>query len=307
MKLLEIGFDVVKLKKQLEEQIKVCKIENKLELINLKFEDCYLSTLIPSCYGGKAYEELLRIFKVEFEDIDTMEVFEDIISKIEQEINELIKDLNEFLKVSINCEDGICLHLYPYYVSESFENWQIKEINNIICENNLNSSFGNYRGKNFLLLQDTPEELEKFGIVVDDIGVEYGFSDEYTSCSNCGNIIRTSPDSYSWTQDYYVGDCEILCNTCLNDNIENIIVTYHDDYKRALTHDMISENKLIELGYVKLNNEEYESGWYNHNDDPEKIAKNLWKNKYYNSVFYISNDEQFRTNFDVYYLPENKE
>src|SRR5690606_1381543 len=52
---------------------------------------------------------------------------------------------------------------------------------------------------------------EKF--YLDDVlGVEVVFSDEYTTCSDCHSVIRTSPDSYSWQPDFMVGDGFIACN-----------------------------------------------------------------------------------------------
>lgn len=49
--------------------------------------------------------------------------------------------------------------------------------------------------------------------------VEWGFDDEYRICDNCQDqVLRTSPDSYGWTPDYYTdSDGYIYCKACCDD------------------------------------------------------------------------------------------
>lgn len=61
-------------------------------------------------------------------------------------------------------------------------------------------------------------DIKWYNVVESVLGCEWGFSDEYTICNDCGNIICTSPDNYHWQPNFYVGDGLIVCNRCFNDN-----------------------------------------------------------------------------------------
>lgn len=64
--------------------------------------------------------------------------------------------------------------------------------------------------------------------IKDEIGeIEWGFDDEYSTCDSCGDVLRTSPDSYDWTPEYYeTENGERFCEECSqkysNDAIEEI-------------------------------------------------------------------------------------
>jgi hypothetical protein len=137
---------------------------------------------------------------------------------------------------------------------------------------------------------------EKF--YVDEVlEVEIVFSDEYTTCSDCHKIIRTSPNSYHWQPDFYMGDGFIVCNKCFNeqeDYQEAYIEDKINDPKTAI-NGLVSEEQLEQLGFERIN-EEYESGWYHKEDNPEEIYDKL-SDKYEEIVFFINNVEQFRINF----------
>jgi|SRR5690606_26542128 len=142
--------------------------------------------------------------------------------------------------------------------------------------------------------------IKWYNIVESALGCEWGFSDEYTTCDDCGNIIRTSPDSYHWQPDFYIGDGFIVCNRCFNDSED-----YQEEYladkinnPKQAVNGLMTEEQIKELGFKKLNSE-YEYGWYNVNHDPEKIYEALSKN-FEEVLFYINNVEQFRVNFIVF-------
>lgn len=147
-------------------------------------------------------------------------------------------------------------------------------------------------------------ELEDEQIYVDEVlEVEVVFSDEYTTCSDCGKIIRTSPDSYHWQPDYYFGDGFIACNQCFNDNEdyqEAYIEDKINDPKQAI-NGLVTEEQIEELGFVKFNAEEsYENGWYEgQTDNPEEIYDAL-SQKFEEVVFLISGVGQFDIHFDAF-------
>lgn len=142
--------------------------------------------------------------------------------------------------------------------------------------------------------------IKWYNIVESALGCEWGFSDEYTTCDDCDNIIRTSPNSYHWQPDFYIGDGFIVCNRCFNDNEyyqEEYLADKINNPKQAV-NGLMTEEQIKELGFKKLNSE-YEYGWYNVNHDPEKIYEALSKN-FEEVLFYINNVEQFRVNFIVF-------
>lgn len=147
------------------------------------------------------------------------------------------------------------------------------------------------------LVDDEGEyEIEKL------LEITFVFSDEYDTCSDCGNVIRTSADSYHWQPDFYLGDCFLACNKCFNDN---------EDYQEAYIEEkinspknaingLISEEQLEKLGFEKWNKNSYESGLhYGQNDNPENIYEEL-SDKYEEIVFFVDGVGQFDTHFSVW-------
>lgn len=58
---------------------------------------------------------------------------------------------------------------------------------------------------------------------------KWGFDDEYTQCAHCYNVIRTSPDSYCWTPDFWLDEAEgeYVCGDCTREH-------FPDEYIEAL-------------------------------------------------------------------------
>src|SRR5512138_3285342 len=135
-----------------------------------------------------------------------------------------------------------------------------KEFNKKDLTNNI---FSNYEDKPFIIIDDhdsadiIDKKLEKFASKLDfnkydDI---YGFSDEYTICSECGNVIRTSSTCYGWFPNYLEFECDIICNDCIDDSIINDYIEtelINNDLK-ALNLSQITDQTLEELGYIKIN------------------------------------------------------
>lgn len=128
------------------------------------------------------------------------------------------------------------------------------------------------------------------------------FSDEYTTCDDCGRVVRTSPDSYHWQPSFYVGDGYVVCEKCFNSN-EN----YQEDYLQDKINDpknaingLISEEDLEELGFERINSDSFESGWHEgQNDNPSVIFDEV-KDRYEEIVFMIDSVSQFDLRFSVW-------
>ena len=114
-----------------------------------------------------------------------------------------------------------------------------------------------------------PPYLVPNGLIDLDAICESGFSDEYTTCSDCNVLIRTSPDHYEWQARYDISpNGEIYCPDCID----------ADEYIDA----RVNRNILVNVNLVNPADhgfakepEEYESGLHPHmDDDPlEQIDK----------------------------------
>lgn len=60
-------------------------------------------------------------------------------------------------------------------------------------------------------LQDVPA----YGDLIDH-ALEWGYSDEYSSCSNCGAAIETNPSHMWWKPQYHLTDGAIYCKECVD-------------------------------------------------------------------------------------------
>lgn len=127
----------------------------------------------------------------------------------------------------------------------------------------------------------------------------WGFSDEYAVCDDCGTVIRTSPDSYSWKPDFWVSDGEIRCGDCVRDNPADYIASLLDNPESANT--ILSDDELKENGFAKVNPDSYENGWYDKQDEPKDILATAQdKEPDSEFLFSVSGEGQFYTKFDLW-------
>jgi len=159
---------------------------------------------------------------------------------------------------------------------------------------------GKLNNEEFIIVEAYGDKEDRYVNIMDQQSIEYGYSDEYTFCSDCGNIIRTSPNSYSWQPDYYIGDGFIVCNECFNQE------GYQQDYIETLINEctrvnqLLTDDQLLEIGYTQINRDSYENGWHEGQNDDPKIIYNSLTDKYNNIVFSLSEQSQFYVRFDVY-------
>lgn len=143
---------------------------------------------------------------------------------------------------------------------------------------------------------------------IDPIGLDdfedldWGFSDEYDVCCHCGTeVIRTSPDSYSWTPPLFV-DCEgYVCPTCAPEFTDYVKDSYKNEAK-SIPDDFSTED----MGLVKVNSESFENGLYGGQcDEPKPIIEAL--NNEDIDVWFKVYPGQFDVSFDVYVESDNLE
>src|SRR5438045_3021442 len=68
----------------------------------------------------------------------------------------------------------------------------------------------------FETLDDTPARVAN---LLDKIGVELEWSDEWAVCDDCGKIVRTKPDSYGWKGSFWQDDDgSTHCHECVTES-----------------------------------------------------------------------------------------
>lgn len=174
-----------------------------------------------------------------------------------------------------------------------------------------NTTQGTYEEKDFLIVTGW-KEVEEINIMLDNYmdqnwdayqiesiynSDSWGFGDEYSTCSNCNGIIKTSPDYYGSPIQYMSFECAILCRECLT--IEEILPEYVNNPLKCVPSNLFNEYDFEIEGFKKLNEESYERGLHpGQNDDPKTIIKEFEK-QYTEIIFLLTETSQFYIKFDV--------
>jgi hypothetical protein len=131
---------------------------------------------------------------------------------------------------------------------------------------------------------------------LDDV-IEWGFSDEHITCSNCHKAIATTPSYYGHKPRYAIVNDECLCGDCIvNDFEEEYLETTINNPTKAINTAIISEDRLEELGWKKLS-KTYNAGIREgNNDDPKKVF-NRYKNRIMSDLLFTYESGQFDLDF----------
>jgi hypothetical protein len=150
------------------------------------------------------------------------------------------------------------------------------------------------RCREYINDEDAPDyQIER------EFDCELVFDDEYTTCNDCGGIIRTSPDSYHWMPDYHIGDGYIVCNQCFNDNEdyqEEYINDKINNYQNA--NQLLSNEQIEALGFKRVGEHEYMMG-EDTTDTPKRLYYAL-EEQYEDILFSIDGVGQFNTDYSVW-------
>ena len=129
----------------------------------------------------------------------------------------------------------------------------------------------------------------------------WGFSDEHEVCDCCNKAFPTR-DSIE-DLPYWIPEegGVIYCPDCVERE-------YAEDYAEERLNNprkanqILSREKLTQLGFCKVNDCEYENGWYGTMDDPKEIlAKAIEEDNTKDYLFSISShNNPFATFFDLY-------
>lgn len=145
--------------------------------------------------------------------------------------------------------------------------------------------------------KDKRDPMKRLVRILERLGVEMEWSDEWTACSECSKLVRVSPNSYSWQPSYAFVRDELLCHECVQDDPESYLETLKGNPRAALTLDIDPED----YGYQRVNEESYESGFHaGQTDDPAKIAASLRAQGIERFLFRVDDVGQFDMRFSVY-------
>ena len=156
--------------------------------------------------------------------------------------------------------------------------------------------FGNWNDR------DGSKDRKRFGNLAEYAGFELEWSDEWSTCCDCGNAVRTSPDSYGWQRSYTDHDCEIVCVECLTDDPAGHLARLEDDPEVCNTIDRINPNA---HGYVRYNGV-FESGFHpGQTDNPREIFKRMQSEGLTRIVFNLESVGQFDARFTAWHAAED--
>lgn len=149
-----------------------------------------------------------------------------------------------------------------------------------------------------VLFADWNKFPRNFDRVLEKAGYETEWSDEWSTCGDCGKAVRTSPDSYGWTSNYrLLNECEIVCLDCLD------AADYLESIEDNANHACPPGAKFCPLkhGYTQHNGK-FETGFHpGQNDSPKAILKALHAQGKRHVVFRIADKGQFDITWEAFY------
>lgn len=145
----------------------------------------------------------------------------------------------------------------------------------------------------FETIDNTPARL---GELFEKMGIELEWADEWVECDECSKLIRSSPNSYGWQFNGWIGECHIMCADCVLKDPEDYLNELEGDSSKAITMDLDPEKH----GYTLLE-DKFENGWYGgQSANPTVIAKSLEQLGIYRYLFKVDDVGQFDMQFSVY-------
>ncbi len=204
-------------------------------------------------------------FLAQFEDIDdaTDEQVEEFATAWVEEVNE--GSAKDVWKI------GLC--------------WYEDYANNDTC------------GEKGILSGDWNNVSRKVQNLLERAGYTLDWCDAVCSCGGCGKAIQTQPSHYGWKPEYVVRDGDTLCESCVEDDPENMLEELRGNPNKALTLDSIDLN---DHGYTRLERE-FEHGWHPGQDDsPKAIAASLQARGIEDFIFSLDDVGQFDVRFSVW-------
>lgn len=125
------------------------------------------------------------------------------------------------------------------------------------------------------------------------------WEDEWTTCSECGGLVRTQADCWFWKPFFITREGELLCGKCLAGILPSYLESLEGKPAQALHINMKLDP--TEYGYVKVNNESFVAGLHpGWNVSPATMSQKLKDAGVTRFLWCISDVEQFGAYFDLY-------
>ena len=183
-------------------------------------------------------------------------------------------------------------HSNPYDVLQhAFDQGDITDIADDYCE----PGYSLPEGKRGVVFGDWNKP--RLANIMDRMGYEVEWLDEWTACGHCYRAFRTQPDSYSWKMHgaFLEDSCEMICADCLAENPEWIVDEYKNNPRKALTMDI----DLAADGWHMIPGDAWRNGWYGQEDNPEEVVLSHVPEGH-DYIFVIDSVGQFEIAFKLY-------
>ena len=154
-----------------------------------------------------------------------------------------------------------------------------------------------------ILVADWNKE-ERAAKIAEKLGYSTEWSDEWTSCDACHDLLRCEPDCYGWLPAYIkvAEGLETICEGCYGEHLDaylpDTLLEVENAAHRALPA-WFDGRWLEDSGYVQYG-EEYETGWHAGQDDSSQQIFEQLTRQYSSVVFQLSSAGQFDIRWRVW-------
>jgi len=153
--------------------------------------------------------------------------------------------------------------------------------------------------RRFETIDATPSRVAR---ILEKLGLELEWCDEWTECSECFKLVRTSGDSYEWTRSYVESEYGSVCLECVESDPEPYVEPMIGEAGQAWT---LCTSMLTECGF-----EEYVGGFEHglhpgQDSSPVEIAGRLAEHDVTDFVFVLDSVGQFDATFSVWVRTED--
>jgi len=188
------------------------------------------------------------------------------------------------------CREPHCAH------EENWKDRALSEIENLGWSSDY-AERGYTAGVRGVLLANWNYFPRDIGDTLERAGFDIQWSDQWTTCGDCGKLVRTSGDCYSW-QPYYVieNECELVCLDCVD--WESYLESIEDNADAAC----MRACDPAKYGYRLVSEpREYQNGMHaGMTDNPTRILETLHTAGHKRIVFRIPETSQFYIEFETW-------
>ena len=146
--------------------------------------------------------------------------------------------------------------------------------------------------------ETTQAEFDKWKTIqyrqhfLDQVGLEFGFADEYIVCDYCYQVV---PRTKNYASNYITfDDGDYMCGDCIEEHTD-IYLDWILENPIERANLFLSDDTLKKFGYQKIS-DEWETGYHGVSDNPEDIYNALSK-QYEKVIFSITSNNPFATEF----------